>query len=322
MKILYPEIRPYQTFMLPVSDGHELYVECSGTQEGIPVLVVHGGPGAGCSDKMRRFFDPERYHIIVFDQRGAGRSTPHAAVDNNTTDHILADMERIRNHLGIHRWVLFGGSFGATLSLLYAQQHTEHVCALILRGVFLGRSQDLDWLYRQGAGRFFPEEWLRFLAPVGGVADEQLLSRYCELLQGENELAKVSAAKAWARWEAANSSFRPNFSSQEYYTATHTALALATISAHFFTHRCFIADDQILANIEKIADLPGYIVHGRYDMICPPDQAYELAQRWPLAELDLIREGGHSAFDDAMVDALVRVTQQLAIQLGRPENEA
>jgi len=322
MKALFPEIRPYRTDMLDVGDGHQLYLECSGTPSGIPILVVHGGPGAGCSDQMRRFFDPERYHIIVFDQRGAGRSTPHAETQNNSTQHILNDMELIRDYLGVTRWVLFGGSFGATLSLLYAEKHPTQVCGLILRGVFLGRQQDLDWLYRQGAGRFFPEEWQRFLKPVEDLKGTDLIDSYYNLLHGENELAKVSAAKAWARWEAANSSFRPNQSSKDYYTATHTALALARISSHFFQHQCFLETDQILNQVDQLRGIPGYIVHGRYDMICPPDQAWELANRWGDGELDLVREGGHSAFDSAMLDALIRSTNKLARRLGSPENEA
>jgi proline iminopeptidase len=322
MKTLYPEIRPYHTEMLPVGDNHELYLELSGTPGGIPVLVIHGGPGAGCSDKMRRFFDPERYHIIVFDQRGSGRSTPHAETENNSTLHILEDIERIRAHLNVSRWVLFGGSFGATLALLYAEEHPKTVVGMILRGVFLGRQQDLDWLYRRGAGRFFPEEWERFKGPVTDTTEDDLLESYYQILHGENELAKVGAAKAWARWEASNSSFRPNQSSQDYYTATHTALALARISSHFFRNQCFMDTDQILKNVNKLDGIPAYIVHGRYDMICPPDQAWELAERWPSAELDLIREGGHSAFDHAMVDALIRCTGRLAHRLGSPDNEA
>lgn len=322
MKSLYPEIRPYQSEMLPVSHGHELYVERSGTDGRIPVLVIHGGPGAGCSDQMRRFFDPERYHIIIFDQRGAGRSTPYADTENNTTDLLLEDIEAIRSHLNINKWVLFGGSFGATLALLYAQKHPGHVCGLIIRSAFLGRQQDLDWLYRQGAGRFFPEEWRKFKAAIADAKGTDLIESYYRVLHGENELAKVAAAKAWGRWEATNSSFRPNNSSHEFYSATHTAVALARISTHYFLNYCFLEDNQILKNIDTIADIPGYIVHGRYDMICPPDQAFELAAQWPEAELDLVREGGHSGFDPAMVDALVRSTQQLANRLGSPDNQA
>ncbi|MBU2864520.1 prolyl aminopeptidase [Reinekea forsetii] len=322
MKALFPEIRPYMTTMLPVSDGHQLYVECSGTQSGIPVLVIHGGPGAGCSDKMRRFFDPERYNIIVFDQRGAGRSTPHASIEHNTPSHILDDIEVLRKHLGISRWVLFGGSFGATLALLYAQHFSKHVCGLILRGVFLGRQQDLDWLYKNGAGRFFPEEWQLFLEPLQSNVKANVIDQYYQILQGDNDLARVAAAKAWARWEAANSSFRPNQSSKEYFTATHVALALSCISSHYFKNKCFLDENQILDNIAKIADIPGHIVHGRYDMVCPPEQAYILSEHWPLAKLNIVREGGHSAFDNAMLDALICVTNDFAKQLGAPETEA
>jgi len=322
MKMLFPEIRPYRTEMLEVSHGHQLYLECSGTPAGIPVLVVHGGPGAGCSDQMRRFFDPERYHIIIFDQRGAGRSTPHADTEHNTTDLILADMERIRVHLQISRWVLFGGSFGATLALLYAEQQPKTVCGLILRGVFLGRQQDLDWLYRAGASRFFPEAWQNFTAPVGDHIGSDLIEDYYQLLRGENELAVVSAAKEWALWETSNASFRPSASAKTYYTGTHTAVAMARISTHFFRQQCFLQPNQILANADRLAGIPGFIVHGRYDMICPPDQAWALAQLWPEGELDLIREGGHSGFDGALLDALVGATQKLALRLGSPENEA
>lgn len=322
MKTLYPDIRPYQTEMLPVGNGHELYLERCGTPSGIPVLVVHGGPGAGCSEKMRRFFDPEQYHIIIFDQRGAGRSKPYASTEHNDIDETLADMESIRQHLNIHKWVLFGGSFGATLSLLYAQKHRSHVCGLVLRGVFLGRQQDLDWLYRQGAGRFFPEEWQHFMEPIAEMDGEDVIDKYHQVLQGENELAKLGAAKAWARWEATCSSFRPNQSSQDYYTATHTALALARISTHYFKHRCFLKEDQILQEVGHLDGIPGYIVQGRYDMVCPPDQAWLLSQQWLTAELDLVREGGHSAFDGAMVDALVRATHRLANRLGSLDSEA
>lgn len=322
MKTLFPDIRPFHSEQLDVGQGHRLYVERCGSESGIPVLVVHGGPGAGCSEKMRRFFDPEQYHIIIFDQRGAGRSSPHAETEHNDNAAVLADMELIRQRYGISRWVLFGGSYGATLSLLYAQAHPEKVAGLILRGVFLGREQDLNWLYEEGAGRYFPEEWQRFLQPVDGAVGHELIEKYYQILHGPNELAKVSAAKAWARWEVANASFRPNQSSQDYYTATHTALSMARISSHFFRHRCFLNPNQIIDNVDKIAHIPAYILHGRYDMICPPEQAWALAEAWPEAELDLVREGGHSAFDPAMTDVLIRATRRLAKRLGVPESEA
>ena len=322
MKTLFPDIRPYRTEMLAVSHGHELYLECSGSPEGIPVLVLHGGPGVGCSDKMRCFFDPERYHIIIFDQRGAGRSTPYADTEHNSSALILADIEQIRAHLGISRWVLFGGSFGATLALLYAQQCPEQVRGMILRGVFLGRAEDLDWLYRAGASRFFPEAWQRFIAPVGKRIGPDLIEDYYHLLRGENELAVVSAAKEWSRWESVNASLRPSASAETYYMATHTAIAMARISTHFFRQQCFLRPNQIIAAASQLAGIPGFIVHGRYDMICPPEQAWALAQHWPDGELNLVREGGHSAFDVGLIDALVGATQKLALRLGSPESEA
>lgn len=322
MKTLFPEIRPYQTQMLDVGDGHTIYLECSGTQSGIPVLVLHGGPGAGSSAQLRRFFDPQRYHIIVFDQRGAGRSKPHASTHHNTTQHLLSDMERIRQHLTIDRWALFGGSFGALLALLYAEKHPERVLGLILRGIYLGRPQDLDWLYREGASRFFPNEWDEFTEQANGKTGLDLIENYSVRLRGQDELAMLSAAKAWARWEAVNSSFRPNQDTQNYFTGTHNALALARISTHYFRHHNFIEAGQVIRDIDKIQHLPGYIVHGRYDMVCPPDQAWTLSKCWPNGELNLIREAGHSAFDGAMMDALIRSTAKLASRLGSVDNEA
>lgn len=307
---LYPEIRPYNQSHLAVSGGHQLYYEESGTPDGLPVVVIHGGPGAGCSDQMRRFFDPEHYRIILYDQRGAGQSEPHAETNNNTSEALVDDLEQLRQHLKIDRWVLFGGSWGSTLALLYAEVYPAQVSAMVLRGIFLGRQQDLDWLYRSGAGRYFPEEWERFLEPVEGATGTDLVEDYYQLLHGSNDLARVGAAKAWARWEAVNASLRPSTQSLDYFTQTHVALSLARISAHFFREKCFLAENQILEAAGALAGIPGTIVHGRYDMICPPEQAWALSKHWPDAELDFIREGGHSAFDPANVDALVRATQK------------
>lgn len=307
---LYPEIRPYNESHLAVGGGHQLYFEESGTAEGLPVVVIHGGPGAGCSDQMRRFFDPEHYRIILYDQRGAGRSEPHADTDHNTSADLVEDLEQLRQHLKIDRWLLFGGSWGSTLALLYAEAHPDRVLVMILRGIFLGRQQDLDWLYQSGAGRYFPEEWERFIEPVEGVSGTDLIEAYHQLLHGSNDLARVGAAKAWARWEAVNASLRPSSQSLDYFTQTHVALSLARISAHYFRNRCFLAENQILAQASVLSGIPGTIVHGRYDMICPPEQAWALSKHWPDAELDFIREGGHSAFDPANVDALIRATER------------
>lgn len=312
---LFPEIRAFNSEHLAVGEGHRLYLEQSGTAGAIPVVVVHGGPGVGCSEQQRRFFDPERYHIILYDQRGAGHSEPHAETRANTSAELVEDLERIRKHLHIDEWVLFGGSWGSTLALLYAQRYPRHTLGLILRGVFLGRESEMEWLYRNGAARYFPEEWDRFIEPVNGKIGHELIEAYYRLVHGNNDLARVSAAKAWARWEAITSTFRPNQQSLDHLTSTHVALSLARISTHFFRNRCFLEDNQILNHASRLAGIPGYIIHGRYDMICPPDQAWELANRWPDVELDLIREGGHSASEATMTDALVRATEQLAHRL-------
>ncbi|MHA7878721.1 MAG: prolyl aminopeptidase [Saccharospirillum sp.] len=319
---LYPDIRPFATEMLDVGEGHRLYVEQCGTAGRLPVLVLHGGPGAGCSEQLRRFFDPEHYHIILFDQRGSGRSEPHAETHANDSDRLVADMERLRQHLSLEKWLLFGGSWGSTLALLYAQAHPERVMAMVLRGIFLGRQQDMDWLYRSGASRYFPEEWARFQEPVQGCAGAELIEQYYQRVHGSNDLARVSAAKAWARWEAVNASLRPSQQSLDYFTSTHVALSLARVSTHYFRHHCFLQPNQILDRARRLAGIPGILVHGRYDMVCPPDQAWALAQAWPDAELDLVRESGHSAYDPATVDALVRATQRFSHDFGVTDDEA
>ncbi|WP_108126638.1 prolyl aminopeptidase [Saccharospirillum mangrovi] len=319
---LYPDIRPFDRQWLSVSGGHRLYVEQAGTQGALPVVVVHGGPGAGTSEQLRRFFDPDHYHIILFDQRGAGRSEPHAALHHNDSQLLVEDLETLRQHLGLESWVLFGGSWGATLALLYAQTYPLRCQALILRGVFLARQVDVDWLYGGGAGRYFPEEWARFIEPVSGLMGNALIDAYAQLLNGSNDLARVSAAKAWARWEAVNASLRPSQQSLDYFTSTHVALSLARISTHYLCHGCFLKPNQLLDQMDRLAGIPGYIVHGRYDMVCPPDQAWVLAELWPDAELDVVREGGHSAFDPAMTDALVRATQSVSERFGQGDEEA
>lgn len=319
---LYPEIRPFATDMLDVGDGHRLYIEQSGTVGQLPVVVLHGGPGAGCSDQQRRFFDPERYHIILFDQRGSGRSEPHAETRANDSQRLVADMERLREFLDLDQWLLFGGSWGSTLALLYGQAYPQRVMAMILRGVFLGRQRDMDWLYREGASRYFPEEWARFIEPAQGRIGAELIEQYYQRVHGSNDLARVSAAKAWARWEAVNASLRPSQQSLDYYTSTHVALSLSRISSHYFRQNCFLEANQILEQAHRLTGIPAILVHGRYDMVCPPDQAWALAQVWPDAELDLVRESGHSAFDPATVDALVRATVRFSREFGNADDEA
>ncbi len=310
--MLYPEIKPYATHRLAVDSPHELYLEESGDPKGIPILYVHGGPGGGVDPRNRCFFDPERYRIILYDQRGAGQSTPHAELQHNHTDALIADMEQIRTHLGIERWILFGGSWGSTLSLLYAQQYPRRVQAMILRGIFLGREQDVHWLYQEGASRLFPDHWEDYLRPIAGYSQEDRVGAYYQVLTGDNELARMAAAKAWSGWEAHCATLRPNLEVIEHLVDPHVALAMARIEAHFFVNNCFIEENQILANVSKLKGIPGTIVHGRYDAICPLDNAFELHRRWGESELHIVRDAGHAASEPGITDVLIRATRRMA----------
>ncbi len=312
MHILYPYIKPYLTQMLSVGDGHEIYMEQSGNPEGIPVLFVHGGPGAGTQKIDRRFFDPERYRIILFDQRGSGRSTPHASLENNTTHHLVSDIEKIREHLEIERWLLFGGSWGSTLSLVYAQSHAEKVMGMILRGIFLCRQKDIHWFYQQGASMIFPDYWEDYLHPIPVAERQDLLKAYYQRLTGSNELAKMACAKAWSLWEAHCATLRPNVDMIEAFADPHRALSLARIEAHYFTHQGFLEENQILNNAAALEGIPGIIVHGRYDMVCPLDNAQSLHHVWHDSELHIIRDAGHASREPSIIDALVRATRSMA----------
>ncbi len=315
MTPLFPEIKPFQRHELPVDDTHTLYIDESGEPSGIPILFVHGGPGAGCGKYDRRFFDPQKFRIILFDQRGSGRSTPHAELHNNNTQELINDIEKIRAHLDIQQWALFGGSWGSTLSLLYAQAYPENVIGLILRGIFLCRKKDFDWFYQEGASRIFPDYWQDYLQPIPEDQRGQLMQSYYERLTGDNELAKMAAAKAWSLWEGRCATLRPHQDVIDTFSKPHLALSLARIEAHFFMNKAFIEDDQILKNAHKLEGIPGTIVHGRYDAICPLDNAYELQCHWPGSELQIIRDAGHSAHEPSITDALVKATNDLAALL-------
>ena len=315
MLVLYPELKPYQRHSLRVSELHELYVDEAGDPDGIPVLFVHGGPGGGCDASSRRFYDPAVYRIVTFDQRGCGRSTPHGELAENTSQDLIADMEAIRVHLGIDSWVLFGGSWGSTLSLLYAQHHPERVKALILRGIFLCRQRDIDWLYKEGANRIFPDYWEEFIKPIPQSERDDLAQAYYSRLLGDDELLRMGAAKAWAAWEGNCSKLRPSPTALAKFTKPHNALALARIETHYFVNKGFIDENQILNNIQSIEDIPGRIVHGRYDMGCPLDNALSLHQKWPNSELVIVRDAGHSASEPGIVDALIMAVADIAKQL-------
>jgi len=312
MLMLYPEIKAYAKHRLAVESPHEIYLEESGDPKGVPVLFVHGGPGAGCDPRNRCFFDPERYRIILFDQRGAGKSTPHAELSQNDTQSLINDIERIRVHLDIERWILFGGSWGSTLSLLYAQQQPGRVMALILRGIFLARQTDISWLFQAGASRLFPDYWEDYLRPVAKSERTDLVTAYHQLLTGDNEVARMAAAKAWAGWEARCATLRPNLEIVEHFVDPHTALALARIEAHYFVNGSFIRENQIIEDVAKLEGIPGTIVHGRYDTVCPLDNAFELHRYWKESELHIVRDAGHAASEPGITDALIRATRRMA----------
>lgn len=315
MLVLFPEIKPYKRHQIRVSDVHELYLDESGDPDGIPLLFVHGGPGGACDSSSRRFYDPQIFRIITFDQRGCGRSTPHGSLEENTTQDLISDIEMIRQHLAIDKWILFGGSWGSTLSLLYAQAYPERVSALILRGIFLCRQCDMDWLYKDGANRIFPDHWEDFIKPIPASDRGDLLGAYYSRLTGEDELARMAAAKSWSAWEGNCSKLRPSAEALARFTKPHNAIALSRIETHYFVNKGFVEENQILKNIGAIKDIPGRIVHGRYDIVCPLNNALALHDQWTNSELHIVRDAGHSASEPATVDALIRASQDIAKEL-------
>lgn len=310
--MLFPAIQPDNHFYLKVSNQHELYVEQCGNMHGIPVVFLHGGPGASCEPVHRRFFDPEKYRIILFDQRGCGKSRPYASLQQNTTTHLIEDMEKIRIKLGIDRWMLFGGSWGSTLALAYAQAHSDRVLGLVLRGIFLCRQQDIDWFYQHGTSRLFPEAWQAFLQPIPENERHNMVAAYHQRLTSDNELERMAAAKAWSIWEGSTATLRPSSSVLNYFSDPHTALSVARIECHYFMHKGFLQDNPLLENMHKIKHLPGLIVQGRYDAICPIDQAFALYKLWPKSQLKIIPDAGHSASEQGIAQALIDSTNAMA----------
>jgi proline iminopeptidase len=315
MQTLYPDIKPYARHELAVEAPHVLYVDESGTSTGLPVVFIHGGPGAGCDASSRRYFDPMLYRIITFDQRGCGRSTPHASLENNTTQALVADLERIREHLGIEKWVLFGGSWGSTLALAYAQAHPQRVLGLLLRGIFLARPEDVRWLYQEGASRLFPDYWEDYLSPIPADERANLVQAFYKRLTGPDQIAQMHAAKAWSTWEGRTATLRPNPMIVDRFSEAARALSIARIECHYFINNSFLEPNQLLRDMGKITHLPGVIVHGRYDVICPLDNAWALHKAWPNSELQIIRDAGHSAAESGITDALVRAADQMARRL-------
>ena len=319
MRQLYPPIEPLLTHSLPVTAPHVLHVEECGRLTGIPVVFLHGGPGAGCAPWHRQLFDPDRYRIVLIDQRGAGRSTPHACLTDNTTADLVADLETVRQHLGIERWLVFGGSWGSTLALAYASAHPERVLGLILRGIFLCRPEDIRWFYQDGANHLFPDYWADYLAPIPAAEHDDLVAAYHRRLTGTDELARMQAAKAWSTWEGRTATLLPDAATVNYFSHPHHALAIARIENHYFHHHAFLAE-PLLAQVPRFAHLPGEIIHGRYDVVCPIDQAYALAQAWPQAQFTRIDHAGHAASEPAILDALIRATDRFSERLAEHAN--
>lgn len=308
---LFPATEPYRTHRLKVSPPHELYVAEYGKADGKPVVLLHGGPGAGSNLTMPRFHDPEAYRIVVFDQRGSGRSTPHAELDGNTTWDLVADIEAIRRHLGIGRWQVFGGSWGSCLALAYAETHPDRVSELILRGIFTLRRHELEWFYQQGASFLMPEAFAEYVKPIPPEERGDMIAAYYRRLTGPDPDVRLACARAWSTWEGAALSLLPDPARVEAFGAADYALAFARIECHFFQHAGFFdSDDQILARAPLLREIPGVIVHGRYDICTPVKIAYDLHKVWPEAELNIIPDAGHAMTEPGIAKALVRATER------------
>jgi len=313
LRTLFAPIAPYDSGMLRVSPVHELYFEQSGNPDGKPVVFLHGGPGAGSNPAVRRFFDPRKYRIVVLDQRGCGRSKPHASLQDNTTPHLVADIEALRQHLGLERWQVFGGSWGSTLALAYAEAHPDRVTELVLRGIFMLRPAEISWFYQEGASRLFPDHWQNFVAPIPEAERGDLVAAHHRRLTGEDREAMLASARAWSVWEGVTSNLLPSEAAVGRFQADDFALAMARIEAHYFVNGGFMdAPGQLLENVDRVRGIPGVIVQGRYDVVCPPQTAWDLHQAWPEADFRLVPDAGHSAFEPGIVHELVAATDRFA----------
>lgn len=311
LRDLYPEIEPYAQGHLAVDDHHEVYYEECGDPDGKPVVFVHGGPGGGAGEAYRRFFDPNVYRIVLFDQRGCGRSKPYASLRDNTTWHLVADIERIREHLKIERWQVFGGSWGSTLALSYAQRHPEHVTELVLRGIFMLRRAELLWFYQEGASNLFPDAWEQYLQPIPEVERGDLMSAYYRRLTSSDEQTRVTAARAWSIWEGSTSLLYQDDKKIAETGADEFAVAFARIECHYFVHGGFFeVEDQLLRGVDKVRHIPTVVVQGRYDVVCPTRSAWDLQRAWPESELVLVEDAGHSAFEPGIRSALLEATDR------------
>lgn len=310
---VYPEIQPYRTGRLQVSPRHNLYYEEVGRPDGKPAVFLHGGPGGGVDPFTRRFFDPARYRVALFDQRGCGQSTPKASLEENTTQDLVADIERLREHLGIDRWQVFGGSWGSTLALAYAEAHPERVTELVLRGIFLLRASEIRWFYQEGASAIYPDVWETFLAPIPEAERGDLVSAYHRRLISPDAAVRLQAARAWSVWEGSTSGLLPDAERIQKSGEDEFAEAFARIECHYFVNGGFLREGQLLQEVGKIRHIPGVIVQGRYDVVCPATSAWDLHRAWPEAEIVIVPDAGHSAREPGIAAALRQATDRFAV---------
>ncbi|RYC17802.1 prolyl aminopeptidase [Ciceribacter ferrooxidans] len=308
----YPEIEPFETGFLDVGDGHSVYWERVGTKGAKPAVFLHGGPGGAISPTQRRLFDPALYDVILFDQRGCGKSTPNASIEANTTWHLVADIERLREMMGVETWLVFGGSWGSTLALAYAETHPERVSELVLRGVYTLTRAELDWYYQFGVSEMFPDKWERFQAPIPANERHEMMAAYRRRLTGTNREEQLRCAVAWSSWEGETITLLPNPDYSDHFYDPEFALAFARIENHFFVHAGWLEEGQLLRDAVKLKDIPGVIIHGRYDMPCPAKYAWQLHKAWPKADFHLIEGAGHAYLEPGILDQLIRATDRFA----------
>lgn len=308
----YPEIEPFETGMLDVGDGHQIYWERFGTKGAKPAVFLHGGPGGATSPSHRRLFDPALYDVILFDQRGCGKSTPHASIETNTTWHLVADIERLRQMIGAEKWLVFGGSWGSTLALAYAETHPERVSELVLRGIYTLTKAELDWYYQFGVSEMFPDKWERFCAPIPEDERHEMMAAYRRRLTGTDREEQLRCAVAWSSWEGETITLLPNPDYSDHFYDADFALAFARIENHFFVHAGWMEEGQLLRDAYKLKDIPGVIIHGRYDMPCPAKYAWQLHKAWPKADFHLIEGAGHAYLEPGILDQLIRATDRFA----------
>ncbi len=311
--MLYPQIEPYRHGFLDTGDGHQIYWELCGNPQGKPAVFLHGGPGSGCSPVQRQLFDPSLYNVLLFDQRGCGRSTPHASLENNTTWHLVADIERLRTEImGADKWLVFGGSWGSTLSLAYAETHPAHVSELVLRGIFTVRSAEIRWFYQEGASFLFPDRWEEYLAPIPEAERGDLVQAYHRRLTGDDPVEQLRAAKAWSKWEDSTITLLPSPRHQQSHAADRAALAFARIENHYFVNAGFMEEGQLIRDAYKLRGIPGTIIQGRYDVCTPARTAWDLHRAWPEAEFHLVPDSGHAFDEPGTLARLIAATDAYA----------